>query len=540
MNPLRLGLLAPLSLLTAAQAAPDPQVIGFPEDVVEAHRLSGSATIAVPAAMAQKYAGQVGLRITIDTAGKVTDVRADGSAGDFGDPAPAIAAARQWTFRPFQYRDHPVAAQANIRVSYRFEPTWADPQAAFPAIDYDTLRIELSRGACFGPCPVYTVSIAGDGTVTYRDDSDEGAAGAVHRIFNRNGTLVSGTHRTKIDRAALDGLIEQFRAARFFGLKKEYQASITDSPTYRLRFSTGGQSMEVVDYVGQMIDMPEAVTALEGEVDRVSGSARWVKGDETTLPGLLAEGFDPRAPAAADLALGVRAPGGEAVVLGLLAAGMPLDRMVKDARTPKAEPLGRKLLANALRAGMPKVALALIERGWLAKMPAAERAKLFAETAGGCDPAVARAMVAAGVNPNARIPATEDFAFLGGGSTALHVARVPYSACRPLEDRGPLVRALIALGTDPNAADGEGETPIYGIEDPDLLATFLAAGARADVKDKNGNSPAFGSWTDLIVLMLLEAGADPRGKEDGKTLPMLAREKNMPATRAWLEAHGIR
>jgi len=537
MNLLRLGLLAPLWLLSSAQTAPDPQVIGFPSAVVEAHRLSGSTTVIVPPS---RHAGQVELQVMIDAAGKVSDVRADKSAGDFGDPAPAIAAARQWTFRPFEYRGRPVAALATMWVDYRFGPAWADPQAAFPAIDYDTLRIELSRSACFGPCPVYTVSIAGDGTVTYRDDSDEEGAGVVHRIFNRNGTLVSGTHHAKIDRAALDGLIEKFRAARFFGLKKEYQAPITDSPTYALRLSTGGHSMEVVDYVGRMVDMPEAVTALEEEVDRVSGSARWVKGDETTLPALLAEGFDPRSPAAADLALGVSQPSGDAVVLGLLAAGMPLDRMGSQEPVPMAEPLGLKLLARALQTGRPRVALALIERGWLARMPVPQRAALFAGTAGGCDPLVAKAMVAAGVDPNARVPATKDFGFLDGGSTALHVARTRYSACRELEDRGPLVRALIALGADPNRADGEGETPIYGIEDPELLATFLAAGARTDVKDKNGNSPAFGSWTDLIALMLLEAGADPHGKEDGKTLPMIAREKNMPATRAWLDAHGIR
>ncbi|MEP9361153.1 DUF6438 domain-containing protein [Sphingomonas sp. KR3-1] len=538
MNPFRLGLLAPLALLLSAQTVPDPQVIGFPSEVVEAHRLSGSTTIAVPAAKLQGYAGQVGIRVTIDTGGKVTDARAEDRSGDF-DPAPAIAAARQWTFRPFAYRGRPVAAMADLQVYYRFEPAWADPQAAFPAIDYATLRIELTRGACYGPCPVYRVSITGDGTVTYASGVKEDGAGAVHQLFNPNGALVAGVHRAKIDRAALDGLIEQFRAARFFGLKKAYEASITDNPAYTLRFSTGGQAMEVIDYVGQMVDMPEAVTALEKEVDRVSGSARWVKGDATTLPALLAEGFDPRSPAAADLALGAHGSDGDALVLGLLAAGMPLDRMVRSGYPPKAEQLGLKLLEGTLRRGQPRLALALIERGWLAKMPAARRAALFAETAGGCDPAVAKAMIAAGVDPNARMPANEDFGYLNGGSTALHVARAPY-ACSDLADRGPLVRALITLGTDPDARDAEGETVIYGVGDPDLLAALLASGVRADVKNKKGNSPAFSSWSDLIVLTLLEAGADPHGKDEGKTLPVTAKEHAMPATSAWLAAHDIR
>jgi hypothetical protein len=63
---------------------------------------------------------------------------------------------------------------------------------------------------------------------------------------------------------------------------------------------------------------------------------------------------------------------------------------------------------------------------------------------------------------------------------------------------------------------------------------------RLGLRDKKGNSPAFGDGSDIIARILLEAGADPHGKEEGKTLPMLAKERAMLATATWLAAHGIR
>ncbi len=537
MNLLRLGLLAPLLPPSAASAAPDPQVIGFPDDIVEAHRLTGSRTVAVTSSKFHGGAGDAEIRITIDSVGKVIDARDHGTDLRYANPAAALARARQWTFRPFQYRGRPVTVVADIRVSYRFAPAWADPSADLPPIDYANLRIELTRGGCYGPCPIYKVAITGDGTVRYTSTVFEDGAGAVHQEFHPNGALVAGEHRAKIDRTALDSLIAKFRGAHFFGLKPRYEASITDSSAYVLRFTTGGRTMEVTDYVGQMVDMPEVVTALEDEVDRVAGSARWVEGNAETVPALIAEGFDPRSSAGVALA---QAAANEAVLLDLLAAGVPLDRSVKGPRDAQARPLGSVMLVDALRFGRPTVAQALIARGWLAKLPLAERSRLFAESGGGCDPAVARLLVASGVNPNARAPAERGI-MVNGGGTALHAARASYSACRALKDRLPLVRALLALGVDPNLADGEGETPLWNVEDPNLLALFLASGGRADVKDKEGNSPAFGSWTDLIVLMLLEAGADPHGHYyGGKTLPATTSERAMPATAAWLAARGIR
>ena len=43
-----------------------------------------------------------------------------------------------------------------------------ETKVPFPEIkDWNTLKITLTRGPCFGSCPAYSVEIDGDGTVRY-------------------------------------------------------------------------------------------------------------------------------------------------------------------------------------------------------------------------------------------------------------------------------------------------------------------------------------------------------------------------------------
>lgn len=100
-----------------------------------------------------------------------------------------------------------------------------------------------------------------------------------------------------------------------------------------------------------------------------------------------------------------------------------------------------------------------------------------------------------------------------------------------LEGRDSDVRALLASGADPNAADDQGFTPLhfaaqgYHVEAAKLL---LDAGADVDSVNKFGNTPL---WTavfncngsgDLIDL-LLGRGADPdRPNQAGDTPRQLA------------------
>ncbi|MEZ5994860.1 MAG: DUF6438 domain-containing protein [Hyphomonadaceae bacterium] len=137
----------------------------------------------------------------------------------------------------------------------------ASPQAQPAASD---VEITLSRSVCFGFCPDYTVTINGAGDVRY-----EGRA-FVNAVGVRTATIPSQD---------VARLIARFDAIGFERLRNEYRARITDIPTYTVSFTRDGHRKTVVDYGGTSEGMPEAVRALEDEIDRVAGTAQWVLRD---------------------------------------------------------------------------------------------------------------------------------------------------------------------------------------------------------------------------------------------------------------------
>ncbi len=515
--------------------------VGMADETIASHKLSGADVVEVDrpedAAMSSSS-----IDVVISPGGDVIDARPSYRNTASDDASAVLAAARQWKFRPFVYAGRPITATGRIQILPRLKPVWAEPDAPFPAIDYDHLKIELTRSACFGSCPDYKVTIDGAGNVMFstREEPADPVAGIHRRFSPGRGVLIEGVHRAKVDRAALDALIGKFRTARFFGLKKDYFYPVTDNPTQIIRFASGKNDLTVTDYVGVAAGMPPEAKMLEKAIDDAAGTARWVKGNGETLAALRAEGFDPVGNQAADLAVAAVAQGGDPLVLDLIAAGLPLDRVYTPERKGMvAAPLGAILLLRAVEQGRPRVAQALIDRGWAAKVGRDALQAAFVSGAGGCDIGVVRALVAEGIDPRHVSPeaSADNFA----APTALAAALGDSWRCEELgAERFDYLRGLVALGVNAEAGGSYGKTLFYGVKSPTAVEMLLAAGVRADVKGKDGLSPAFDSWTDEIVLRLLDAGADPSGKKDGKTLRQIAAEHQMAGTLSWLDAHGMK
>jgi Domain of unknown function (DUF6438) len=134
------------------------------------------------------------------------------------------------------------------------------------------VQITLKRTACFGECPDYTVTIEGDGSVTY-----EG------RRFVR----VTGRQTGRISRSAVDALLEEFRRIDFFSLKDEYTAHVTDLPTTYVALRQGERQKEIKDYIGA----PKSLRDLEHHIDEAAGVERWVRIDAATVKELARSGW---------------------------------------------------------------------------------------------------------------------------------------------------------------------------------------------------------------------------------------------------------
>ena len=124
--------------------------------------------------------------------------------------------------------------------------------------DRSSVRITLERSGCLGRCPAYSVTISGDGRVDYSGGQF---------------TAVRGERHSRVFYDDVSKLIEKFRADDFFSLAHSY-GIVNDSPIFTVTFTADGKTKQVTHAGGDL----GVVTDLEKEIDRVSGSARWVKG----------------------------------------------------------------------------------------------------------------------------------------------------------------------------------------------------------------------------------------------------------------------
>jgi hypothetical protein len=137
-------------------------------------------------------------------------------------------------------------------------PVTAEPVSSEPA------EIVLTRSVCYGFCPAYSVTITSTGEVSY-----------VGRAF----VNVVGEAHAQIAPEEVARLLARFDEIGFERLQDRYRAGVTDLPTFTVTLRRGGRSKTVLDYGGRMAGMPEAVRALQDEIDRVAGTSRWVLRD---------------------------------------------------------------------------------------------------------------------------------------------------------------------------------------------------------------------------------------------------------------------
>ena len=199
----------------------------------------------------------------------------------------------------------------------------------------DPVRITMARTACFGVCPVYTVTMLGDGSVSYE--------GTAH-------VRVTGKHRWTIDPIAVLALARDIEKAGFFDLKDEYTAPVTDLPTTTVTLARGARSKTIKDYYGA----PAALKEIEARIDAVSGARDYVRPGAALARQMRRQGW--RATDADASAWMIRAvtAGDAETVTALLDAGANAGAVDAD---------GVTLVMRAAASGDPETVRALLAAG---------------------------------------------------------------------------------------------------------------------------------------------------------------------------------
>ena len=127
----------------------------------------------------------------------------------------------------------------------------------------------LERRACFGFCPVYSVEIRIDGSVTYD---------------GREYVVTQGTAAGMLDAQGLRLLREAFQRTKFRDLRDDCCScyDLTDQPYAVITLVDGQSPQTIVDYHG-CEKTPESLRTLEGEIDRIVAIEQWIGTEEQRL-----------------------------------------------------------------------------------------------------------------------------------------------------------------------------------------------------------------------------------------------------------------
>jgi hypothetical protein len=117
----------------------------------------------------------------------------------------------------------------------------------------------MHRSACYGSCPVYTISVHDDGTLDWNGEAHVKIVGPAH------GTLTA---------AQVDELRKAFADARFDGLSDFTRSGDPDSSSVVLTFRYAWGTKRVAHYEGDD-HAPRSLEALEESFDRIAGTERW-------------------------------------------------------------------------------------------------------------------------------------------------------------------------------------------------------------------------------------------------------------------------
>lgn len=140
-----------------------------------------------------------------------------------------------------------------------FQPPTATP-VVIPPFSLQSVVITLERTRCFGECPVYVLTIRGDGTV----------------IFDGKEFVWShGKHYAVIGQQQIRDLVGEFYRIDFFSLPHFTNVDFTDFPSAVTTITVNGTTKSVSHYHGDEA-APHELYELERKIDEAANSNYWI------------------------------------------------------------------------------------------------------------------------------------------------------------------------------------------------------------------------------------------------------------------------
>jgi hypothetical protein len=140
--------------------------------------------------------------------------------------------------------------------------------AAVHAQDESKVAITLERTACFGTCPMYTISILENGDVIYNGEKF---------------VDVTGEQKSQLDPETVAAMVKAFEDVGYFDWKEAYDTmTVTDMPYIITSVTRNGETHRITRYVGDS-SAPLALSFLERWIDEMTGSQMWTGAESDLL-----------------------------------------------------------------------------------------------------------------------------------------------------------------------------------------------------------------------------------------------------------------
>ncbi len=98
------------------------------------------------------------------------------------------------------------------------------------SFDRSSLRVTISKGACFGQCPIYAATVYGDGTVDYTGE----------RFVER-----MGTYAGRISAADLCAIVTEIERNRLLVVDRSFLEEVPDAPLTKITIVMRGRTVTV-------------------------------------------------------------------------------------------------------------------------------------------------------------------------------------------------------------------------------------------------------------------------------------------------------
>lgn len=128
--------------------------------------------------------------------------------------------------------------------------------------EFKDVVITLETTACFGPCPIYKLTIYGDGRVVYEGEE----------YVN-----VAGKQTSQISKDKVKELVDEFYRINYFSLKNNtftHEKCFLDAGSVITSITINGKTKTINDYHG--CPSPKKLRELEVKIDEIANSKRWI------------------------------------------------------------------------------------------------------------------------------------------------------------------------------------------------------------------------------------------------------------------------